>query len=174
MKTLAVSSILVATASLLLAVEQDDPRFAQWMENSLTAFGNNHLIADVKLESLEDESSSAECRYDRYPKKVERIQLPGGRTYARKQGKKWIQSDDWGESGKPAPKDLVRQLDNFVGYAGIPLHTEKPETRDKSQGAIVVRLVDQRTTDNGDEEFVFEQGREKQHADLNYPKFTFL
>ena len=40
-------SILVAAASSLLAAEQDDPRFAQWMENSRTAFANNHLIAYV-------------------------------------------------------------------------------------------------------------------------------
>jgi hypothetical protein len=173
MRSIPIFSILIATASSLLAIEQEDPRFTQWMQNSRTAFANNHLIAYVKLESLEGKSRSAECRYDRYPEKVERIQTPSGLTYARKKGKKWIQSDDWGESGKPPPKDRIQQLDDWVAYVDIPLRTEKPETRDKSQGAIVVRLVNQSTTEDRDEEFVFEQGREKQTS-VNYPKFTFL
>ena len=150
MKSLLAISILVAAASPLLATEQDDPRFAQWMENSREAFARNHLIADVKLESLEGKPHSEECRYDRYPGKVERIQLPSGLSYARKNGKKWIESDDWGESGKPVKKEEIAQLDNWVAWANVPLRKETPETRDKSQGASVVRLVDQTTTPDGD------------------------
>jgi hypothetical protein len=158
---------------LILGTGQDDSRFAQWMENSRLAFANNHMIACVRLESLEGKPRSAECRYDRYPGKVERIQLPMGVSYARKKGKKWIESDDWGQSGEPAEKERVAQLDDLVIYVDIPLRNKRPETRDESQGAIVVRLVDQTTTPDGDEEFVFEQGREKQIG-VNYPKFTFL
>ena len=143
------------------------------MENSRAAFANNHMIAYVRLKSLEGKPGSAECRYDRYPGKVERIQLPNGGSYARKKGKKWLESDDWGESGKPAKKDRAAQFDDVITYVDIPLRTAKPETRDKSQGSIVVRLVDQTTTEEGDEEFVFELGREKQTG-LNYPRFTFL
>jgi hypothetical protein len=143
------------------------------MDNSRAAFANNHLIAYVRLKSLEGKSGSTECRYDRYPGKVERIQLPNGVSYARKKGKKWIESDDWGESGKPAKKDRVAQFDDVITYVDIPLQNAKPETRDKSQGGIVVRLVDQTTTAEADEEFVFELGREKQTG-LNYPRFTFL
>jgi hypothetical protein len=91
MKSLPAISILVAAASSLLATEQDDPRFAQWMKNSREAFAKNHLIADVKLESIEGKPHSEDCRYDRYPGKVERIQLPSGLSYARKNGKKWIE-----------------------------------------------------------------------------------
>jgi hypothetical protein len=166
-------SILVAAASSLFAAEQDDPRFAQWMENSRAAFTKNHMIAYVRLESLEGKSHSEECRYDRYPGKVERIQLPSGVSYARKKGKKWIESDDWGESGKPLKKEQVAQLNDWVAWVDVALRNEKPEVRDKSQGAVVVRLVDQTATSDGDEEFVFEQGREKQTG-LNYPQFTFL
>ena len=131
------------------------------------------MIAYVTLEPLGDKSGSAECRYDRYPGKVERIQLSNGLSYARKKGKKWIESDDWGESGKPVKKDRVAQLDDLVFYVDLPVGNEKPEARDKSQGGIVVRLVDQTTTSDGDEEFVFEQGRENQTG-LNYPRYTFL
>jgi hypothetical protein len=173
MKPILAISLLLAAVSSLLATEQDDPRFAQWMENSREAFANNHLITYAKLESLEGKPHSAECRYDRYPGKVERIQLPSELSYARKKGKKWIESNDWRESGKPLKKEQVAQLDNWVAYVDIPLEKEKPETRDKRQGAIVVRLVDETTTRDGDEEFVFEQGRENQTG-VNYPRFTFL
>jgi hypothetical protein len=173
MKSVLAISILVVAASSLLATEQDDPRFAHWMEKSREAFAKNHLIVDVKLESLEGKPHSEECRYDRYPGKVERIQLSSGLSYARKNGKKWIESDDWGESGKPVKKEEIAQLDNWVAWANVPLRKETPETRDKSQGAIVVRLVDQTTTPDGDEEFVFEQGRENQTG-VNYPRSTFL
>ena len=49
----------------------------------------------------------------------------------------------------------------FAGYAVIPLKS-KGESRDKSQGATVVRLIDQHTDEEGDEELVFEMGREHQ------------
>src|SRR6266508_610248 len=173
MKPVPAISILVAAASSLLATEQDDPRFVQWMENSQAAFANNHMIAYVKLESLEGKVPPEEYRYDRYPGKVERIQLPSGLSYAGKKGKKWIESDDWGESGKPVKKEEVAHLDNWVAWVNVPLRKETPETRDKSQGAIVVRLVDQTTTPDGDEEFVFEQGREHQTG-VNYPRSTFI
>lgn len=173
MRPIPAISILVAAASSLLAAEQDDPRFAQWMENSRAAFAKNHLIAYVRLESLEGKPHSDECRYDRYPGRVERIQLASGVSYARKQGKEWIESDDWGESGNPLITKEVAQLDDWVAWVDVPLRNEKPEIHDKSQGGIVVRLVDQTTTSDGDEEFVFEKGREKQTG-LNYPRFTFL
>jgi hypothetical protein len=38
----------------------------------------------------------------------------------------------------------------------------------------MVRVVDQRTTKEGNEEIVFEQGREHPNANLNYPKYTFF
>jgi hypothetical protein len=119
LKPILAISILVAAASSLLAT--DDPRFAQWMENSRTAFAKNHLIAYVTLEPLGDKSGSTECRYDRYPGKVERIQLSNGASYARKKGKKWIESDDWGESKKPLKKEQVAQLNDWVARSARPL-----------------------------------------------------
>jgi hypothetical protein len=166
-------SILLWAAFSVQAAEQDDPRFAQWMDFSRTEFGNNHLIASVKLESIDGKSRSAECRFDRYPGKVERIQTPSGLIYARKTGKKWVESKDWGESGKSANKDRVAQLDDWVDFVDLPLRKEIGEPRDKSQGAIVTRLVDQHPTENGEEEFVFERGRENQTG-VNYPRLTFI
>jgi hypothetical protein len=165
--------VLLSAAFSLRAAEQDDPRFAQWMDFSRAEFGKNHLIANLRLQSIDGKPRSAECRFDRYPGKVERIQTPSGLTYARKEGKKWLQSDDWGESGKPAAKDRSAQLDDWVDFVDLPVRNDKPQPRDKSQGAIVVRLVDQQPTENGEDEFVFERGREKQTG-VNYPTFTFI
>ena len=77
-----------------------------------------------------------------------------------------------GESGKPVKSARSNQLNVFAGYAVIPLKS-KGESRDKSQGATVVRLIDQHTDKEGDEELVFETGREHQ-TNVNYPKYTFL
>jgi len=63
-------------------------------------------------------------------------------------------------------------LNVLAGYAVIPIQS-KGDSRDKSQGATVVRLIDQRTDKEGDEELVFETGREHQ-TNVNYPKYTFL
>jgi hypothetical protein len=106
------------------------------------------------------------------PGKVERIRLPNGGTFARKQEGKWLASEDWGESGKPVKGDRLNMLNVFASYADLPLRS-KGEGRDKSQGGTVVRLIDQHPTDEGDEELVFEMGREHQ-TNVNYPKYTFL
>jgi hypothetical protein len=59
-----------------------------------------------------------------------------------------------------------------VGYYRVNSSAEDSE-RYKSQGASVVRLIDQRTDKEGDEELVFETGREHQ-TNVNYPTYTFL
>jgi hypothetical protein len=129
------------------------------------------MVVDLQLSSYDNKIPPAECHYDRYPGKVERIRLPDGGTFARKEGGKWLESEDWGESGKPVKSTRSNQLNVFAGYAVIPLES-KGESRDKNQGATVVRLIDQHTDKEGDEELVFETGREHQ-TNVNYPKYTF-
>ncbi|HST29524.1 MAG TPA: tetratricopeptide repeat protein [Chthoniobacterales bacterium] len=52
--------------------------------------------------------------YDRYPDNgPERIRCDSG-TFARKQGKPWLKSNDWGESGQPASKEMARKFDGWV------------------------------------------------------------
>jgi hypothetical protein len=77
-----------------------------------------------------------------------------------------------GESGKPVNSSRSDQLNVLAGNAVIPLKS-KGESRDKSQGATVVRLIDQHKDKEGDEELVFETGREHQ-TNVNYPTYTFL
>jgi len=72
-----------------------------------------------------------------------------------------------GESGKPVKSTRSNQLDVFAGYAVIPLKS-KGESRDKSQGATVVRLIDQHKDKEGDEELVFETAA-KHQTNVNYP-----
>jgi len=165
-------SIVAVTAFFAFSQEQSDPRFEKLMERSRKIYETNHMVVDLRLSSYDGKIPPAECRYDRYPGKVERIQLPDGGTFARKHGGKWLASKDWGESGKPVKGDRVNMLNVFASYVDIPLKSEG-ESRDQSQGGTIVRLVDQHTDDEGNDELVFEMGREHQTG-VNYPKYTFL
>lgn len=171
MKPIATISILIAALSLLSA-DQTDPRFEKLMEQSRKVYETNHMVVDLRLATYDNSIPPAECHYDRYPGKVERIRLPKGGTFARKAGGKWLASEDWGETGKPVKGDRVNMLNVFASYVDIPLES-KGEGHDKSQGATVVRLKEQHPTDEGDEELVFEMGREHQ-TNVNYPTYTFL
>src|SRR5215471_10586445 len=53
--------------------------------------------------------------YQRYPDNgPERIQCDAG-TFARStRGKPWLQSENWGESGRPADQQTARKLDDWV------------------------------------------------------------
>ncbi|HWY41694.1 MAG TPA: hypothetical protein VNX27_12960 [Chthoniobacterales bacterium] len=165
--------VLLLAAVSLLAAEQNDPRFEKWLDQSRKVFATHHLIAYVKLAHIDRKGPPFEFRYDRYPEGIERVQRPDGAALARKKGKKWLVSDDWGETGDGVDADVAKQTEGMISYVDLPLKS-KGESRDKSQGAVVVRVVDQHMTKEGDEEIVFEQGREHQNADLNYPRFTFF
>lgn len=165
-------SVLLFASSVAYSQEQDEARFDKLMDQSRKVFQNNHMVVDLRLSTYDDSLPPAEAHYDRYAGKVERIKLPKGDTYARKQSGKWVKSEDWGETGKPAKADTVNMLNVFASYVDIPLK-DKGESRDKSQGATVVRLKDQHPTEEGDEELVFEMGREHQ-TNANYPTYTFL
>jgi hypothetical protein len=51
--------MFIAAAGTLLAVEQDDPRFAQWMDYSRTAFGNNHLTPALAAENSASQTENS-------------------------------------------------------------------------------------------------------------------
>ena len=163
---------LLAVCSLF-AADQSDPRFEKWMETSRQIFANHHLIAYVRLAHIDGKGPPFEFRYDRYPNGPERVQKPNGDALARKSGEQWRVSDDWGETGEEVEASVSKQTNGMVNYVDLPLKS-KGESHDKSQGAIVVRAVDERTTKEGNAEIVFEQGREHQKGQLNYPKYTFF
>jgi hypothetical protein len=173
MRPIATVAILIATTFLLSAADQVDPRFEKWRESSHQIFATHHLIAYVRLTHIDRKGAPFEFRYDRYPDGPERAQRPDGAALARKKGQKWLESDDWGETGDPVDPSVAKQTEGMISYVDLPLK-DKGESRDKSQGAVVVRVIDQRKTKDGDEEIVFERGREHQNANLNYPKYTFF
>src|SRR6266478_203535 len=52
--------------------------------------------------------------YDRYPDNgPERIRCDEG-TFARKHGKPWLKSNDWGETGQPVSKPTARKFDGWI------------------------------------------------------------
>jgi tetratricopeptide (TPR) repeat protein len=56
----------------------------------------------------------ASFAYDRYPDNgPERIRCDQG-TFARKHGKPWLKSNDWGETGQPVSKEISRKFDNWI------------------------------------------------------------
>lgn len=92
-------------------------------------------------------SAPASFAYDRYPDNgPERIRCDEG-TFARKHGKPWMKSDDWGESGQPAKKEMARKFDNWIKLvnaafnpapAGIKL-TKKSEDDGRAQWLFEAR-----------------------------------
>src|SRR4029453_12629279 len=120
---LVVLSLVLLAALSLSGAEQSDARFEQFMERSRKIFETKHMVVDLRLSSYDNKIPPAECHYDRYFGKVERIRLPDGGTFARKEGGKWLESDDWGESGKPVNSSRSTQLKVFAGSAVIPLKT---------------------------------------------------
>src|SRR5437763_1462556 len=140
MRPIATISILIASTFLLLAADQADPRFEKWRESSRQIFASHHLIAYVKLAHIDRKGPPFEFRYDRYPDGLERIQRPDGAALARKKGKNWLESDDWGETGDSVDPSVAKQTEGMIAYVDIPLK-DKGETRDKSQGAVVVRVI---------------------------------
>ncbi len=172
MRPILVSLLLLAAFSLF-AADQSDPRFEKWLDNSRKIFASHHLIAYVRLAHIDRKGPPFEFRYDRYPDGPERIQKPDGDSLARKKGGQWRVSDDWAETGDALDASVAKQTNAMIGYVDLSLKS-KGESRDKSQGGVVVRVTDQRKTKEGDEEIVFEQGREHKKEQLNYPKFTFF
>src|SRR6266496_4061041 len=119
-------------------------------------------IADLSLGS----AGTAEFKYDRYPNGgPERIQCNDG-EFARKDGKTWLKSSDWGQTGKPVDAQTSKRLNNWVGLIEARLNGE-PASKDPSEGATVMKFIGKE--DQGErEEFVFEESKEKPKS-KSYP-----
>ena len=86
---------------------QDDAKIvADNLAYSREFYSGVHVVAIA--------SSPVSFAYDRYPDNgPERIRCDEG-TFARKHGKPWMKSDDWGESGQPAKKEMIRKFENWI------------------------------------------------------------
>jgi len=89
-----------------VARAQDAKIVADNLEYSREFYAGVHVVAIA--------TAPASFAYDRYPDNgPERIRCDQG-TFARKHGKPWLKSGDWGETGQPASKEFSRKFENWI------------------------------------------------------------
>src|SRR5437773_2071037 len=146
-----------------------DAKFAaDNLKYSRDFYSKVHFVAIANLDF--GAAGTAQFKYDRYPNGgPERIQTGDG-EFARKDGKTWLKSNDWGETGKPVDAQTAKRLNNWVGLIDARLNGE-PASKDPSEGATVLKFIGKE--DQGErEEFVFEESKEKPKA-KSYPHISF-
>jgi tetratricopeptide (TPR) repeat protein len=146
-----------------------DAKFAaDNLQYSRDFYSKVHFVAIANL-SL-GSAGTAEFKYDRYPNGgPERIQCGDG-EFARKNGKTWLKSSDWGDTGKPVDEQTSKRLNNWVGLITARLNGE-PASNDPSEGPTVIKFIGKE--DEGErEEFVFEESKEKPKS-KSYPHVSF-
>jgi hypothetical protein len=140
---------------------QDVKNGAENMKYSRDVYSKVHMVAIAKLGF--EAPPAAEFKYDRYPATdggAERIQSGDGEEYARKDGKTWLNSRDWGETGQPVDAQTAKRLNNWVSVIDNRLKYDAP-----------LKFV--KAEDAGDrDEFVFEEGG-KTKGNGKTPQFTF-
>ena len=104
------------------SAEENTEVAADNLKYSRDFYSKVHFVAIVNL-SL-GSAGATEFKYDRYPNGgPERVQCPSG-EFARKDGKTWLKSNDWGETGKPADAANVKRLNNWVDLINGRLNAE--------------------------------------------------
>jgi tetratricopeptide (TPR) repeat protein len=169
-KAFALAGLLGCVLILAQPSHAQDAKFAaDSLKYSRDFYSKVHLVAIANLDF--GEGGTANFKYDRYPNGgPERIQAGNGEEFARKDGKTWLRSSDWGETGKPVDAPTARRLNNWVGLINARLNGE-PASNDPSEGATVLKFIGKE--DKGErEEFVFEQSKEKPKA-KSYPHISF-
>jgi tetratricopeptide (TPR) repeat protein len=146
-----------------------DAKFAaDNLKYSRDFYSKVHFVAIANLDF--GAGGKAQFKYDRYPNGgPERIQTGDG-EFARKDGKTWLKSNDWGETGKPVDAQTAKRLNNWVGLIDARVNGE-PASNDPSEGATVLKFLG-KETDKEREEFVFEESKEKPKA-KSYPHISF-
>ncbi len=146
-----------------------DAKFAaDNLKYSRDFYSKVHFVAIANLDF--GPGGTAEFKYDRYPNGgPERIQAGDG-EFARKDGKTWRKSNDWGETGRLVDAQTAKRLNNWVGLIDARLNGE-PVSKDPSEGATVMKFLG-KETDKEREEFVFEESREKPKS-KSYPHISF-
>jgi hypothetical protein len=146
-----------------------DAKFAAGsLKYSRDFYSKVHFVAIANFAFGSD--GTVQFKYDRYPNGgPERIQTDDG-EFARKNGKTWVKSDDWGETGKPVDAQTSKRLNNWVGLIEARLNGE-PASNDPGEGATIMKSLGKE--DEGErEEFVFEESKEKPKAN-SYPHISF-
>ena len=168
MKT-ACCAIILSAASVAHGAT-DAELFNDYLKYSQEVAAKHHLIARAEFEPESGKGKPVEFRYDRYPELV-RIQLANGASYVRKKGGKWIKSDDWGKTGKPAPRSVTKDFESWIALVEAPLQNVV-ETKDASQGGLRPTRVEN-DEDAKPNEIRFIMSRENPTG-LGYPRFAFV
>jgi tetratricopeptide (TPR) repeat protein len=168
-KAFALSGFLGYVLILVQPSHAQDAKFAaDNLKYSRDFYSKVHFVAIANLDF--GAGGTAEFKYDRYPNGgPERIQAGDG-EFARKNGKTWLRSNDWGETGKPVDAQTAKRLNNWVGLIDARLNGE-PVSNDPGEGATVMKFLGNETN-NDLEEFVFEESKEKPKA-KSYPRISF-
>ena len=88
--------------------EENTEVVADNLKYSRDFYSKVHFVAIANLDF--GAGGRAEFKYDRYPNGgSERIQAGNEEEFARKDGKTWLKSNDWGETGKP-----VEEIDHIM------------------------------------------------------------
>jgi len=147
---------------------QDAEFAADNLKHSRDFYSKVHFVAIAQLDF--GPGGTADFKYDRYPNGgPERIQS-GDSEFARKDGKTWLRSNDWGETGKAVDPQTSKRLNNWIGLINARLNGE-PASNDPDEGTTIMKFLGKR--DEGErEEFVFEESKEKPKA-KHYPHVSF-
>lgn len=138
------------------------------LKRSRDFYSKVHFVAIVNIDFP---SGSVDFKYDRYPNGgPERIRSGEGAEFARKNGKTWLKSNDWGETGKPVDAQTAKRLNNWVGLVEGRLNGE-PASSDPKEGATVMKFL-KKENDGDREELVYEESKEKPKA-ASYPQISF-
>ena len=169
-KAFALAGLLGCVLILVQPSHAQDAKFAaDNLKYSRDFYSKVHLVAIANLDF--GAGGTAEFKYDRYPNGgPERIQAGEGEEFARKNGKTWLKSNDWGETGKPVDAQTAKRLNNWLGLIDARLNGE-PVSNDPSESATVMKFLG-KETDKEREEFVFEESKEKPKA-KSYPHISF-
>jgi hypothetical protein len=108
--------LLIAFTALLLtaapALPQNSASGAENLKYSRDFYAKVHFVALAGFSF--GASEETKFKYDRYPNGGPERMQSGDGQFARKSGKIWLQSDDWGETGTPADATTSRRLNNWV------------------------------------------------------------
>jgi hypothetical protein len=150
---------IVAVSVLVLPpLQAQNAKFgADSLKYSRDAYSKVHMVAIAKFSF--EQGPDAEFKYDRYPNGgPERIQSGEGVDFARKDGKTWLVSENWGETGQPADAQTSKRLNNWLSVIDGLLNSQAP-----------LKFIAKRDAGQRDE-FVFEEnpGSRGEH-----PRFVF-
>ena len=140
LKTLRLPGLLATSLLVLSSLRAQDAKFAaDNLKYSRDFYSKVHFVAIAKLDPWARQEQR-NFKYDRYPNGgPERIQAGDG-EFARKDGKTWLKSNDWGETGKPVDAQTSKRLNNWVGLIDARLNGE-PASNDPSEGATVMKFL---------------------------------